>query len=397
MVSMPKNLMATGGKAGAVATGIIAFIEVAQYLKETVSESDTYDTISKAKNAPKSVTEFNKKASIESRVYLDSLIANEPVIHSLLTSLQNLYTAHIMNALQLNEYVSDTHKVSDNLSIIATEDRADDPELYNNLLNDFSEFVGMESNLIGLEDNNGASSDKKGGNTDRVKIEDPPTPKTPLPEGRQISVTMTAQNKDSMKINLMIVLKPYYVKQELVKEMIKLDMNPDIMKRYYQWRVGEISFMRDFVFQIDQIKQRIRTVQSDDSKTLFDYIDTQTLKGRKRLMDYLKFFDSKKAMSSNVANTILVFSEDAVKRAKADTGFDLHKKEDRNSYFNRIYAMFICIIDPMYNKVSLYIHGYDNGATYSYSDFTTRSKDVGDIKTIIETLAQNRMPSGGRF
>lgn len=387
------------------------------------------DGAQKVSESPKSVTEFNKKGTIESRVYLDSLIANEAVIHPLLMSLQNLYISYIANTFMLNEYISDGYKVSDALNIIATEDRHDDPDLYNNLITDFANFVGMEANISGLEDDNEedefarrqrnnerirtnrdiskavtdkrdkerADADAKVKKDITTKFDDPAPPKNPLPEGRQIAITMTARNKETITVNLMIILKPYYIKQELVKEMIKLDTNPSTLKRYFQWRAGEIAFMRDFIFQLDQIKHRSKTARSDESGTLLDYIDTQTLKGRKRLIDFFKAFDSKKALSSNVANNILIFSEDAVKRAKADSAFDLHKTRDRNSYFQRTYAMFICVIDPMYNKVYLYMNGYDNGATYSYSDFTNRSKDTADIKSILETISQNRMPAGGRF
>ena len=392
-VYMSKSLLhlashLNGTKAAKIASGIVILQGIASYLSKQVSNVNEFNQA--ITDPPKSVTEFNKKANIESRVYLDSLIVNESVIHPLLMSLQNLYAAYVMNTIQLNEYISDTHKVSDNLSIIATEDNHNDPELFNDLSSDFADFVGMEANTNTTSTNQTKTETK-------AAIADPPAPKNPLPEGRQISVTMTAENKESITVNLIIVLKPYYVKQELVKELIKLDTHSGLIKRYFQWRAGEISFMRDFIFQIDLIKQRSKTTRSDESGTLLDYINTQTLKGKKRFLDFLKNFDSKQAMSSNIANTILVFSEDAVKRAKADAGFDLHNEKDRSKYFERTYAMFICIIDPMYNKVYLYMNGYDNGATYSYSDFTSRSKDTADIKSIIETLTQNRMPSGGRF
>ena len=380
----------------AAVTGVATLLEAVKILMDYKNEA-----IDEYKNSAKSVTEANKASTIESRVYLDSLIVNEPVVHPLLMSLQNLYAAYILNTIQLNEFVTDSRKVSDTLSVIATEDVQGDPELYNSISDDFMAFAGLEA-----QDNNRTSAKQSTEALDddrekqSVTFNDPPAPKNPLPEGRQLAVKLTSPNKEKeISVNVFIILKPYYVKQKLVKEIIKLDSRIDILKRYFQWRAGEIAFWKDFVFQIDQIQQRMKTARSDESGTVYDYIATQTKKKGKRIGDLISRFgrSSDKEMSSNVANTILVFSEDAVKRAKADASIDLHKSLDRIQYFENTFAMFIAIIDPMYNKVTLYINGHKDGATYSYNDFTSRSKDTADIKSILDTISQNRMPSGGRF
>ena len=80
------------------------------------------------------------------------------------------------------------------------------------------------------------------------------------------------------------------------------------------------------------------------------------------------------AHSSNLANSVVVFSEDTVTRAKADSGIDLHNDQDRQRYFRDAYAMIVAIVDPLHQRVTIYFNGLDGALECSYSDF--RSKDA---------------------
>ena len=95
--------------------------------------------------------------------------------------------------------------------------------------------------------------------------------------------------------------------------------------------------------------------------------------------------------SMNLANTVMVFSEDTIAQAKADSGIDLHRAADRAKYFKSTYTMMIGIFDPIHQRVTTYFNGLDGELNVPYADYRRKDGKLesGDILNALQAFQTN--------
>lgn len=329
-----------------------------------------------------SLTKFNKTATVVSRVYQDGTLLHDPITPDLIRVIHQYYTAQVITALQLNQLVTDTHTVREMLGVVATESLAG--PAVESVGAAFASYAKAPALSPALE-----------ADDDRSKSTPLPKEVTPLsdasvPMGRLIEVTLTnPSNGHQVKVPLLIQMLPYVIPAEIVHHFINFNVLPSLKMRWMQWRAGEISFWKDFVFQADIIANRQKVLKNDQNGALLEFLETQTVKNAQTLAKH-----ATQTTAANIANAVLIFSADSLKRAKATTGVDLSREGDRNRYFANTFAMMIVVVDVAYQQVTFYFNGLPGYSTFHFDQFKSKGKglDAVDLVKAMNAMAQQRAP-----
>ena len=73
------------------------------------------------KRTSMSLFQYTKRSMINSRVFITDNLMSEEILNPLMLNTMNLYVGLILTALSMNQYISDTKKVRDLISTVATE------------------------------------------------------------------------------------------------------------------------------------------------------------------------------------------------------------------------------------------------------------------------------------
>ena len=89
----------------------------------------------------------------------------------------------------------------------------------------------------------------------------------------------------------------------------------------------------------------------------------------------------------------MIFTEESVAQAKADSGIDLHNAKDRQRYFRDVYAMILVIVDTMHQRITIYFNGIDGELDCSYNDFRPKDSkfDPNMFVEAIQALSTNQI------
>jgi hypothetical protein len=101
-------------------------------------------------------------------------------------------------------------------------------------------------------------------------------------------------------------------------------------------------------------------------------------------------------VAQNIANTIMIFSDQAVKEVKTRSGYNLYDPIDRHMYFLKTYSWMIVIINPLYEKVTLFIDGVDGGGEYTY-DMMKIKKNGIEPMDLVKAMAAMALGKAPRF
>lgn len=386
--------------------------------------------VSNNSSSGRSVTGAVKDTLIQSRVYIDGSVENDPILKSVLNLSHSMYVAFLLNVLKLSNLVTQDVKVKDFLKPIATEGDVS----YQSLLTGLQKYVGSEE---GINDYMGMpSSEPKGeagfdsitGNYEKKRTDTKATPtpqaekkksiadldvkdvtpkidgSIPLASVHSISFNNPQVPDSHVTIDIIIQMVPYIVKPAMIDVFIGLNAQPTFRDRYLMWKAGEISFFKDLLLGLDIARGRRKTMLSDKEGMLVDFINTQVKKSTKVGTDIYEDLATRYAnksggasdrfiRSNNVANTVMIFSENAVQRVKSTSGFDIHNKAHRGKYFDSTFTMFIFVINTNFNQVTLYMNGIDAVMTYPYEVLKKDKKfDGQDFMQIMTSMARNQAP-----
>jgi hypothetical protein len=238
------------------------------------------------------------------------------------------------------------------------------------------------------------SDSKKPKMTSGVSSKDvTPAPPDLLPVGKLLDVTFTnpTHPEASQVVTLLVQMIPYIIAAQAAPMLLTATSSQSFSQRYAQWKAGEISFWRDLIFQVDQIKKTEEGVRSDKSGAFADYLKDVSKRDGGRLLNIFANASERK-ISSNYANSVMILSEDTVKAAKAD-GFDFDKEDTRNRFFLNSYAMMVFVVDDNFQTVALYMNGIEDVGHYGFDHFTSAKKggDI-DLVQLLSALSQGRSP-----
>ena len=366
-----------------------------------------------------SLTGYTDMATVRARIYLDALVANDPIMKDLVLRIHQQYVAMIIVALHLQKLVTKGQSVRQLLNVVRSsvdlESFVDIEELLNESIVDLEDYSlevmsDTARRSIGQSPASAPGSSPEEtqkqkdaktlartvGAGSNVSMKDMKIADPSIPVGQMIPIEFTNPDNDKIKIQMTInvVMAPTVVPAQIAPMFITKSADPGFMKRLVQWRVGELSFWRDLVFCVDKIEAQTKAARADTNGAYRQFLAETAKKDRDQLTNLLNQAhgeSSSQLASKNIANTVLVFSEETVKAAKAETGIDLHKDADRHRYFVETYAMIIAIVDPFHRQVTLYQNGISGGSDLSYDAIKiSGGKDDTDITKLLALMNAGR-------
>lgn len=305
-----------------------------------------------------SLSAYTKRTLLSSRVYVEDVIANEAIVPGLLKLINTLYASMCMVALRLNDIVSGGRSVRNMLGAVSTEEFHLAVDLIKDQFGDKN--VTVKDATPSVEDNK--DSDQNSGTTTDVRTVNVSADATHLFTGRLMEVDIgSGANKAS--IYFIVQLVPYIIPSVTMEEFLKLNSSPAKALRWAQYKAGEISFWKDFVFECDRVEKRRKALRADKDGVLREMEDKRTSGLWKSIKNFFK--NKNEVVNRNVANSIIVCSKSRMDRAMRDLGLNIRNYNDRQKVMVGTLSLLIAVYDPNYGTIDLYLNGIRNRAEYT--------------------------------
>lgn len=334
------------------------------------------------------LSNYIKKSMVSSRVFIQRTCAEEPILNDLLGSIQQLYLSWILTAIDMNKYVDGTRTIRNMLDVVATEAME-----YNLPMQDDDALIS------GLASYNGHTLKSSIVSKDKSKtpflgnanIVDSTPIELNLSYGRLVEVIFSSGNNDKAKtsIKLFVQILPIVVPDNVMKEFLMLNYKPDIKKRKFQLSAGEISFWRDYLFELDLSERKRNALRDDKTGYLKEMYNALNKNQNQKLKKQLQISPNKQ----NVANTIHVFDKTSFNRWCGEVHIDFKNVAHREKYFNDTLSMIVATIDSDYEKIDMYFAGIQNRAEFNFNQIKKNSKDSNyDLTSIMKAFSSASAP-----
>ena len=369
------------------------------------------------------ITQLTNQTTILSRAFVDERVIDEPILPNVMRLLHSWYTAQVIAGLQLGQMISDQSSVQDVMRVVQTGQNTHATGAARNVATSvwssirnrrtaqesfLSNYLGTEVSSVnfGLEDLYGpmthaqtvasntrawkAESDKRADSAKTVeeKVDVPAVRRDndvtirsidhdqrigPMGQLFEVKLTNPNGNGQSTVVPIFIQMQPSIIPDEVGARFIDMNVAPSTWQRWTQMRAGELTFWRDFLLNRDMIRRQKSLIKDKKTADAFsDFLRTVAKKDKYAAADATDRLGSRQ--SANLANSVMIFSEDAVGQAKADSGIDLHNPTDRARYFRDTYTMIVVVIDTLHQRVTVYFNGVDGEINAPYNEF--RPKDT---------------------
>lgn len=354
------------------------------------------------------ITQFSAQTTIISRAFIEESLTEEIVIPNLMKTIHEWYAAQIIAALHISKMVDSKRTVQDVMSVVQDGRHNRSQDLLNNVL---ERAAGQESFLANYLGEAGLEALKYDSLNQPVK--ETPAKDTNLqgisvksvnasdnrigPMGELFEVTLTnPENANaSVKVPIFIQMQPSLIPHQIAPRFIDMNVQPSLWQRWTQMRAGELAFWKDFVFKVDVLNAKKNVVKDPNAAAAMrNYLSTISKKDMYALGDA----SSKKSVtrSANLANSVVILSEETVAQAKADSNIDLHREADRQRYFRDTYTMIVAIVDTIHQRVTIYFNGIDGELDVSYNEFRPRDQKF-DPNMFMQALSAFSTNSIGRL
>lgn len=358
-----------------------------------------------------SPTQAAAQNTVVSRAYVEESLSRLDIVPNLLKAQQSMYAGMILMILQRSNEIAAGRTVSDTLNKVYT--RGMGVEAYRDIEEELSAITTSVENLrpsnesflstttqAGLEDDN--KEGREGDSSGSLKIDTlggTIAPPDLLPVGQMLKVSLIGRdnNGNAIKNDVLIGVRmtPYIVTDRAMEVIIAQGYQPSFKMRWMQWKAGEISFWKDLVFQADRIRKMEEAARTDRTGAYRSFIQDTARRDKDRALDILYNLPTPQSMSNNLANSVIIVSEETVRRAAADSGFDITDTSARQKFFKGSYVMMLAIVDPNYHHVTLYMNGYDTPQQYAFTDFSPKKKmDAADFMQAFSAASSTTRPVG---
>lgn len=390
-------------------------------------------------NGPTSLTELAKQSMINSRVYIEKNLATDEILTPLMQNIMSLYCGLVFTAVNLNQNICGSKTVKDISSTVSSaeafdaQQKSDTFDSTMGLMKDY--FVGSNkdpmvnrpyvsmtrnsNNRNNSHRNNSndihnntyygdtvqnlnpvntfnTSSDNRNFSTSvkydmkPASIIDPDPKSVNLPSGRILNIPMLTDANTMFNLQLLIQLFPFFIETDVAQEFINLNFTPSFWRRFTQFKAGEISFFKDFIFSCDLRDKRMKALIKDKTGGLADMINKQKNAVASHWMNFLRKPGTEKV---NIASTILILNRNSVDKTLNKSGIDLKSISNRKRFFENSYCMMLVLVDQMYNEVTIYYNGIEAVSTFKYDQIKRESKkESTDLVSIMKSYAQGLAP-----
>jgi len=344
---------------------------------------------------------YIRRATVDSRVFISKEAAMEEVINDVLYANHALYVGWIASALSMTQYVGNA-KIREIISTVATESLNKNNNFINpsidSILDNYtvdkskipSVYAWNESPIKILDDelHSKDSSDPDVKGSQGMKGFDMPTSFNLL-GGTIIEMSFAVNEKQKITIPVLVRLSPTLITDNVAKQFFKSNYKPDMWLRWFKVRSGEISFWRDFLFELDLRDEKKQALKEDKSGALFDMFAQQ----KSALTAYIGKILGWRSERQNIASSIHVYTKPQFTKWCHDVGCRFENESDRNTFFKKTFSTCVNVIDSDFNKVYVYAAGIKHSAEYSFSQLqNNRNKQQYDLASIMRAFSSQSTP-----
>lgn len=156
-------------------------------------------------------------------------------------------------------------------------------------------------------------------------------------------------------------------------------------ERWFKWRAGRISFIKDLVFCQDLIREQKRTLMSDTDGVYSE------ISRRAKNSKLASFFSKNPSLAE--ASNIVIISEETAMQLRVKHNLNLTNLKDRQRIFDQTYAMILVIIDRNYERINMYHYGIAAGTSVGLRDIKIANKSGGpDILEVLGAFKSGSAP-----
>lgn len=206
-----------------------------------------------------------------------------------------------------------------------------------------------------------------------------------LSVGKVFNVTF-ARNGNSLEIPVTLALAVNNTDQQSMFNILTYNANNSSFKeRYYRYKAGELAYVKDLIFCQDMIEESRRQRIKDKS----GFLENMMSRSRKNFWSGL--FSQK--VSLNNASSVLIVSEDTVRKAALDIGGKLDKFTVREKVFKNTACMLIVVVDTKWETVRIYHRSIANYTELSVRELKRSAKGGGaDVEDILKAFSAGSAP-----
>lgn len=206
-----------------------------------------------------------------------------------------------------------------------------------------------------------------------------------LSVGKIVNVDLgTGQNKFTVPISIRLIATT--VPSRTMIHMLAGDQeDKSWTERWYAWKSGRLATIKDMIFCNDLIKaHRRRGMQDKDG--LYNAV-SKRVSGNA----ISAFFTAKPSVAT--ASNIVVMSQNTAEQLEASLAGKLSNVHVREKMLEHTTVMLMFIIDPAYERVTIYHRGIPEGNELGLRDLKSVNKSGPDIAEILKAYSMAAAPS----
>jgi hypothetical protein len=210
-----------------------------------------------------------------------------------------------------------------------------------------------------------------------------------------MKVTLSMLNKDDsiQPIEYVIGVKTHtrVVPASILPEVAKYPLKEmDKISRKIKWRAGELKFLKDLVFRIDEKKQTAADSRDPNRKwyrRLYELAHmkgdapaTAVVQGKSIFKTFIKDKQGKgKLMHGFIPNAAIIMSQTDVNNVKQETDIDLLKSSSARKFCGELFLMNLVIIDT--DAESIKIMQPDSNNEFDVHSLASVNKQLATLDT----------------
>lgn len=210
-----------------------------------------------------------------------------------------------------------------------------------------------------------------------------------LSVGKMVEVTLSDSEDSNSKVKLPVSFKLSVSTSpsDAIVSALSLDnRNTTMTERYHAWRMGDISFWKDFILCQDMIKERKKLMMSNKNGAIHKMIERSNSGRITGLMN------GKPSMAA--ATAIFMMSSTTAEELETKLSGSLSSVNIRNKIFQSGHMMLLVVIDKAYEQVTFYHRDIAEPTVLTLRDMKMANKDTGpNLTDIMKAFMMGNSPT----
>lgn len=331
----------------------------------------------------RSLADLSRPCRVEPITIIDKSLVHQPYMETIMKYGLSQFTGYYLQAanMLMNVNKVKTLKVFDSLnperSIGSIGDMSFGMEAYSKGLPNFKDTEGSRnSHLIAHSIS-----------TEDAKSADQLLEVPNLAVGKLVTVDVDQPDNEGKStgkvesIPVMIRLIPAPIDSDIVTQIFTGGGKQSWTHRLFLAKTGQIRFWRDFVLGTDLIDAHFNALVKDKTGTYAAIHKRRSENTKKAIMTG--------KVSMGDASNIAIVSSDTIRKAANNLYGKIDNAAVRKTIFDNSLLLMLMVVDPYYQRVTIYHRGLDLSSTYRIDELEMKERGKGsDITEIFKMFSK---------